>query len=304
MNLNTSSWFQNVKNNKHIFIYSVCGRSRSTFLQRIINSSNQAFILGEHHYLIDTLCNSIWTMMLINKALGINYEGINLPNYSWMRHIKNSNKNLHLAVAENSHDKWYPNAMGEMTNSVKLVSIAIGELLRPFIDGCDRFGFKEIRLNDINVLNVLKWIFPNAIFVFVFRRPDEQWASISQFSGHFDYSHSLRKFSDEYKRLATFYIDFHNQNPHSCLFVNEKTLLNLDSLEAMLKQIDIDSFQKTLLKEKVGASLSTKSRYFIMRLYGKLTSQAKRNIINLNIKKQGLFDIYNQLEKLEYSNEP
>jgi hypothetical protein len=297
----TSSWMQSVKQGRHIFIYSVGGRSRSTFLQRIINSSKRVFLLGEHHYLIDNLCDSIWTMLLINKALGIEAAGVDLPSYPWMKHVKDSHTNFNLAIAENAHDKWYPNAMGEMTTSIELASLAVGELLHPFIEGYERFGFKEIRLKSINVLNVLKWIFPNAVFLFVFRQPEEQWNSISQFSKSFEYSRSLTKFSEEYLHLANSYISFHQQNPEACLFVGEDTLLSPAAIESLLNQLGIHTFERNLLQEKVGSSPSPKSRYPIVHLYREAKTDLRRRFASQAFRKQGLFEVYEQLRQLDYS---
>lgn len=238
--------------------------------------------------------------MLINQALGIDTEGIDLPAYPWMKHIKDSHTNLQLAITENSHDKWYPNAMGTMTHSIELVSRSIAELLRPFVDGYDRFGFKEIRLKNIHVLDVLKWIFPNACFIFVFRKPDAQWSSIARFSKNFEYSNSFNEFLNEYQRLASLYIEFYHKNPESCLFVGENNLLQLDTLEAVLQQINIKHFDRTLLHEQVGLSPSVKSRYFLMRSYRALSKRAESSIVYSTLKKQGIFDVYAQLEQLEY----
>lgn len=301
MHQNTVSWFQDIKDNRHVFIYSVCGRSRSTFLQRLINSSKSVSILGEHHYLIDDLCDAIWTMLLINKALGIESEEISLPSYSWMKHVQDSHTNFSLAIAEGAHDKWYPNAMGEMTNSIELVSLAIGELLHPFLEQYERFGFKEIRLKNINVLKILNWLFPNAIFIFVFREPDEQWNSISQFSQSFDYSQSLAKFSAEYKHLATSYMEFYKENSHSCLFVGEDTLLNSEAVESMLHSLDIYNFEKNLLTKKIGSSSFLKSQYHFVHLYRELKANFRQSIASWYFKKQGLFEIHNQLKQLEHS---
>jgi Sulfotransferase family len=301
MDHTTSPWLQSVKQGRHIFIYSVGGRSRSTFLQRIINSSKSVFVLGEHHYLIDNLCNSIWTMLLINKALGLEGAGIDLPSHAWMKHVKDSHTNFKLAIAENAHDKWYPNAMGEMTTSIELASLAVGELLHPFIEGYDRFGFKEIRLKSINTLKVLKWIFPNAVFLFVFRQPDDQWSSISRFSKSFEYSQSLTKFSEEYLYLASSYISFYEQNPEACIFAGEETLLSPDAIESLLRKLDIHTYERSLLKEKVGSSPVFKSRYPIVHFYRELRTHWRRQLAWQSFQKHGLFEIYEQLKRLDYS---
>jgi Sulfotransferase family len=301
MDQTISPWLQSVKQGKHIFIYSVGGRSRSTFLQRVINSSKSVFVLGEHHYLIDNLCDSIWTMLLINKALGIESADVDLPRHPWMKHVKDSHTNFKLAIAENAHDKWYPNAMGEMTTSIELASLAVAELFHPFIAGYDRFGFKEIRLKSINTLNVLKWIFPNAVFLFVYRQPDDQWHSISRFSKSFEYSQSLTKFAEEYLHLANSYISFYEQNPERCLFVGEDTLLSPHAIEALLRQLDIGTYEGSLLKEKVGSSPSLKSRYPIVHFYRGLRSAWRRQLARQTFQRQGLLDTYEQLRQLDYS---
>lgn len=297
--LTSSDWFNSTKNNKHIFIYSVCGRSRSTLLQRVINSSNEVSIFGEHHYLIDRLCGSLWTMMLINKALDINVDNIELPEYSWMKHIKESNFNFKQSFIHNSHNRWYPNAMEDMSQSIHLVSLSIAELFHPLVEKCQRYGFKEIRLENIDTLNILKWIFPESVFLFVFRSPDTQWNSISQFYKTFDYSRSLGYFCQEYSRLASLYLEFYDNNSDSCIFVGEETLLNLDKLKALLTQLNISSFDTSLLKQSVGSSHSSNSSFGLKRLYKYSKSSFRERTAHFFLKRKNVFSIYEKLRLLE-----
>jgi hypothetical protein len=296
----TFEWFQNIRENKHIFVYSVCGRSRSTFLQRLLNSSGDVLILGEHHYIIDDICRVIWAMLLVNKSLGIDDSTIDVPTYPWMTYVKKSHDNLCEALESNSHQNaWYPNAMTAMTLPLQSLLLTVALIFKPLLEDCPRFGLKEIRLSNIKTLHMLKWIFPNSLFVFVYRQPSEQWVSINNFLGKFEYSSSAKQFSKEYVRLSQAFREFHESHPDSSFFVSDKTLLDEASLKQIFEKIEINQFDGGLAKVKTGSSKLFESRYYLVRACRSRLNWLKSQYLKFLFWQTGAYSAYSAMLDLE-----
>lgn len=138
--------YESVKNNEHVFIYSVCGRSSSTALQRILNSSNEVCIYGEPHLAVDKLLNALYYIEQMNDG---KIDGIYKPQ------IQKQSIELVKAFKEKKHYISYPNAISNWNYSISLILDSFVNMFKP-INQVDRFGFKEIRLENIITLNMLK----------------------------------------------------------------------------------------------------------------------------------------------------
>ena len=54
-----AGYYESVKHERHVFIRAVCGRSSSTALQRLLNSTNEICIFGEPWGSVDGLVGAI-----------------------------------------------------------------------------------------------------------------------------------------------------------------------------------------------------------------------------------------------------
>ena len=90
----SASFYEQTKNNQHIFIFSVLGRTSSTALQRILNSSNQICISGEPKGIVDG------QLKLISKL-----------EERQKKFVSSSNERLKASFKANKHNLPYPHAL-------------------------------------------------------------------------------------------------------------------------------------------------------------------------------------------------
>ncbi len=232
-----SNQHKDLRNEKHIFVFGVCGRSSTTAFQRICNSSNEICIWGEP-----------W---------GIDGKFLELINHlHWRNDIFEKEKENHLeyrifkqCFENNKHDRFYPNAIKPLDKEIEIIKNIFVSILTPEDTNIRRFGYKDITLANENLLNLLLQIFPRAYFVFLFRNPLRQWPSIKQM-GCFPYSNDLGNFLNHYKYLSELQIEYHTQNTNS-IFVESDSIRNSKILGQVFEKLDINHYDEELLQNNV-----------------------------------------------------
>jgi hypothetical protein len=146
-----------------IFILASGWRSGSTLLQRLINSNQQTLIWGEPF----ANCNLIQNQTDSLRSFTENY-----PQDKWLLSNRNNyEKKLHRQVTDN----LYPDVLDLIEGYRNLIRTV---LKTPAIDrGYQRWGFKEVRLTSKHGI-YLKWLFPKAKFLLLYRNPYEAYKSI------------------------------------------------------------------------------------------------------------------------------
>lgn len=231
--------YDEIKNNEHVFVYAVCGRSSSTALQRILNSSNEVCIYGEPHYVVDKLLNALHYIEEMSQG---KIDNIYKPQ------IKSQSLLFSESFKFNKHNEPYPNAIGNWDYSISLLYNSFIHMFQPLND-IKRFGFKEIRLQNSVVLNMLKKMFRNAYFVFLFKDPLFQWNSIKNAKQEkfWSYASDVKLFVDEYVRLSNLYINFQNDRT----FWIENTLLyKEENVSKFLEKINIHNFDREIINDR------------------------------------------------------
>jgi glycosyltransferase involved in cell wall biosynthesis len=229
-------YYDKVKRRGHVFIFGICGRSSSTALQRLLNSSNEVCLYGETWGAVDALLKAIDRIERINtdKRRRIASEHFAL---------------LTASFAADRHDRFYPNASRSFDDLTSVLREALANLLRP-VNGAPRFGFKEIAVpGGFDGLTTLRKTFPSSHFLFLFREPCEQWRSVRD-SRWFPYSDDLQKFLASYHR-----------NSEACLryarefaapyFVESPDLYDLVCVRALLRFLDITRIDESLIGLRV-----------------------------------------------------
>ncbi|MEM9155385.1 MAG: sulfotransferase [Cyanobacteria bacterium P01_F01_bin.33] len=146
------------------FIFSAGWRSGSTLLQRLVMSDNQTMIWGEsykHCNIIKNFSNSLkainkdypeerWFLSEIEKHGSVQLEDLFIANlYPEVKYFKKAHQNFLLdLLAEPARERNYP-----------------------------RWGLKEVRLNVDDAI-YLKWLFPKAKFLFLYRNPYKAYISL------------------------------------------------------------------------------------------------------------------------------
>ena len=144
-----------------VFVFSAGWRSGSTLLQRILMSSGQVVIWGEP--LGDTANIARLT------------HGLTAINSEWPpEHFLDSNSD----ISELS-DKWIANLSPKMT----FLRLAHRSFFDEWLSksavqtfNVERWGLKEVRLT-IDHARYLKWLYPNAKFLFIYRNPFDAFKS-------------------------------------------------------------------------------------------------------------------------------
>lgn len=205
INIFNQRW-PNVKSScpsKPIFIFSAGWRSGSTFLQRLLMSSNDVIIWGEpygHSALIDHLSKPL-------KAITIEY-----PENRW---FIDQMINDQMSIS-NFADKWIANLYPEINYLIQShIAFFINLFEIPANHrGIKRWGLKEVRLS-IDHAFYLNWLFPNAKFIFLYRNPYDAYASYRGFNWYNKWPDqpifNAQNFGFHWKNLLEGYLENHQR---------------------------------------------------------------------------------------------
>ncbi|OAQ19869.1 sulfotransferase [Thermosulfurimonas dismutans] len=186
------------------------GRTGSTFLQRLLNCHKNLVIWGEHFGFLNSLAAA--------------YVAMKSPNQNLYPRTPEENRGPDILLPTlRSPDiaiEWAnPWSFREYRNFVKefIEKYFASRLDSPH----KRWGFKEIRYNNLQVLNMLKDIYPGGRFIFLKRKPEEvirskifafikedRWAKMSD---RMKRQH-IRKLYDELKSHYSVYDAFVKSN--------------------------------------------------------------------------------------------
>ena len=232
---NPLSYYEKIKNEQHVFIYCVAGRSSSTAFQRIINSSNKVWVWGERHGMVDD------TVELINH----------MKTYRDNDFVKASLTHMYDSFTSNKHLSFYPNAIGNLDSTINIINSSLSNMLKPWAPALKRFGFKDIEVKNIHTLEYLKEIFPQSFFLYCFRNPLTQWPSVHKLEDWWPYGKEVQAFLDEYYRLSNIYLDFASKTGN--IFIENNDLKNEDKVKKIIHHLNIPKIDYSLINVTVSS---------------------------------------------------
>lgn len=256
----------NLIESENIFIYAVCGRSSSTALQRILNSSDEIFIFGEHHGTIENLVNCYFS-------------------FAELDHQAQSQQLNKLINCFNTkqHTSFCANATNDTQAIAEEIKKVIINVIKPPLE-YPRIGYKEINIaNQLSLLRIQKF-FPNSYFIFLFRHPVTQWGSVGFLKSFWDYSKSLNAFLKEYERIANIYLNIPLERS---FFIEDTLLKDPDKVQQIVNKVNLSNFDSSLIGKIISSTNKRKvtplekTRIFTskaFRMYQKM--QEKQLIIN------------------------
>ena len=221
---------------EHIFIHSLLGRTGSTALQRLLNSSGQITVWGEPWGLI---------ARVLDFANFMDQRRIRLKD----SHQHEQYKILVESTKSGVHNKFYPNAFRPLDDSIRMIDHLIVELLKSPDRKVRRFGYKDITNFKLVFINQLMSKFPNAHIVFMIRRPIDQWISVRS-TGFFNYD--LDFFIKTYNELG--YTILSLKKRHPCFpIIDKEWLLDEKVVARLFKSLSISKFDKKLIGKTVSS---------------------------------------------------
>ena len=227
-----------------IFIFSAGWRSGSTLLQRLVMSDPRVLVWGESY----AHCNPVRMHADSLRTFSSLY-----PKDCWfLSDIKAQN-------SENLTDVFIANMYPDMNYLRKAhQDFFLGLLAKPAIaNGYARWGLKEVRLGIEDAI-YLKWLFPNAKFLFLYRNPYKCYSSLRPYlRGWSLYENwpttpvrSSRRFGQHWKNLVEGYLN--RAHEVNALVIKYEALCNgefpVSELESYL-DITID---QRVLSRKLG----------------------------------------------------
>jgi hypothetical protein len=242
-----------------VFLIST-GRSGSTLVQRVLNCHRDLVVWGEHFGFLNGLASA--------------YAQMSDPSQRQYPHTAADNTGLSL-VLPTLRDQAAPL---EWVNPWSLEEFAT--LLRRFIESYfasrlepgQRWGFKEIRYNNLPALRMFRDLYPDGRFVFIRRDPLEvtrskvfafiketKWASFSGEEQRERIANMLKEVGEHYR----IYDVFMERNPGFGLLVDYEDLVAMphDVTERMLEHLGLDRARYDWqLGEQVMASIITKTK--------------------------------------------
>jgi hypothetical protein len=228
-----------ITQSENIFIYAVCGRSSSTALQRILNSSNEIVVLGEHRLAIEKLIDCYYHFGKIDRET------------QQKELIK-----LQQCLENKSHTSFYANAAKDIEPIRVEIQHSIVDLLQPPA-GYTRMGYKEIGTIDRDSLTRVADFFPNSYFIFLFRNPLKQWGSVGFLKSFWEYSKQIDSFLTEYNRLADIYLNIPLKN---AFFVEDTSLRDEQKVEQIFQKVNLPTFDRSLIGKTISSTNKHKAR--------------------------------------------
>ena len=257
-----------ILNEEHIFIHSLLGRTGSTAIQRLLNSSGEITIWGEPWGLIARVLDfSNFLEMRKTKLRG--------------SHQQQQFQVLVECMKSGVHDKFYPNAFRPLDDSIDLVDQLLINLLKSPDQTLTKFGYKDITNFKSSFIENLTKKFPNAHIVFMIRKPAAQWQSIKS-TGFFNFD--LDFFVNTYYSIGATILDLKQKFPNFPI-IEKEWLMNDAVVSKLFESLSISKHDSQL----VGRTVST---YPSARLE---KSEYKK------IQDSGVVQIYNQLK--DYSSQ-
>lgn len=152
-----------------VFVFSAGWRSGSTLVQRLLMSSDQILIWGEPY----GRCGMINHLARSLTAITNDY-----PDPSWfIDKLLDADRPI-----SSLSDKWVANLYPEIEHLLAAhLSFFVNHFEVPAASrGMSRWGIKEVRLT-IDSAIYLKWLFPRAKFIFLYRNPYNCYSSYKGF---------------------------------------------------------------------------------------------------------------------------
>ena len=221
-----------------VFIFSAGWRAGSTLLQRLVISSNQLVVWGEplgEAGLVPRLAYSL-------SAIGPEWPGdlwgdssadLSALSNQWIANLTpryeylwNAHRNLILAWLRDPAQKEF---------------------------GVNRWGLKEVRLT-IDHARYLKWLFPKAKFLFIYRNPYLSYRSWKGTNWHGEFtaynSHSPIVFARHWKLLLEGYLSGYEE-VDGMLVRFEDLVDGKVTLEDIEKHIGVENLSPQVLEKKI-----------------------------------------------------
>lgn len=244
-----------LREERHVFVFGVWGRTSTTAFQRIMNSTRDICIWGEPgDFIIDNFMDAY---LQLNKRMeeSLSHDRLHIMPDSFKRN--DFSENSAMAVCD-----W--------TSSTRLLEQAFVDLLLPAIP-IQRLAFKEIQARSHRTLDGLRRMFPNCQFVFVFRDPRAQWPSVKSWTP-WEESKSLNLFMDRVEELGNLYLQYDG------IFVEDKHLRTSAHLDKIVRHLGLSAYDHTLINDNVFAAtnklpLTTAEEQLIVERLGALYSK-------------------------------
>jgi len=222
-----------------IFIFSAGWGSGSTLLQRLIMSSGEVLIWGE------PFDRSIPIQRMASSLAAIKHDWP--PNY----HFTDTNS---ISKLSNS---WIANLSPPPQDLKKAHLSFFTEWFETSLPiyNVKRWGLKEVRLT-INHAHYLKWLFPNAKFVFIYRDLPDTYRSCKNKQWYLSWPKykmsNFITFTMHWKNLTESFIKQHHEVDGFLIRYEELITKNFDFSE-LENYLNIKHIDTSVLKEKIGS---------------------------------------------------
>ena len=213
---------------RHVFIFGVWGRSSTTALQRILNSTGEICIWGEPGQLL------MDDLLLAHAKLRDDPKRHQQP------------KNLHKSFARRDHTLDVSMARADWRPALNHIRHAILSMLAP-VNGIQRVGYKEINVRGPETHAALRDLFPNSEHIFLFRDPVEQWQSTLTMDAWRSY-HSLDSYLEVVERNARAALEADG------IFLENRDVRDEARMRQLVEHLGLPAFDLRAMKKEVFAS--------------------------------------------------
>lgn len=230
-----------------MFLLSAGWRSGSTLLQRLLCSSNEIVIWGEplgDAAVIPRMASSLYSISNTwppEEFLSRNQE-LESFSSSWI-----ANVTPEISALKAAHRAYYDRWLGQSAKETY---------------GVSNWGLKEVRLT-VEHAKYLKWIYPNARFVFIYRNLFDAYSSwrgnmwADKWPGY--YTWSPIAYARHWKLLLTGYLDGCNEVGGYLVKYEDLVQGNID-LQGLADYVGISKIDDSVLKDRIASPDKIKKR--------------------------------------------
>ena len=245
---------QSSENTSPIFIFAAGWRTGSTLLQRLVMSSQNTMIWGEpysHNNLIENLSQPL-------RGITDTY-----PRNIWF--LKNQEPKLN-ELTNSFTANLYPDICHLLKSHTTFLNTLFAEPAREI--GFSRWGIKDVRLG-IESAIYLKWLFPQAKFIFLYRNPYHAYASFAGSYWYREWPHkpvyTPKQFAQNWRVLTQDFLDKHHLLEGKLLSYEELCNENFD-FDDLSRFLDL-TIDPSIMQVKVTGNIKQEnnSKYFNQR---------------------------------------
>ena len=247
--------------NAPVFLLACIWRTGSTLMQRLLCSSGELLLWGEPY------ANSMPVQHMHRTALPLLHAGLPKDHF-----IERTSPNRWKEIYADLGRYWIANIYPDPAHIRAAHRKMLDTLFRDSANklGFPRFGLKEVRLNGDHA-QYLKWLYPDARFVFLVRNPWDAWNSYRGAQWYYAWPDLLITSVEQFSQLWL-------QNLDSLLSWKDESIFLVRYEDILREEAALDQVQEHCMLENIDRTVMQAKITGLEKTPGEITPEESRRI--------------------------